>query len=136
MKATFEKVAGHVIRPADQQTAEWVESLKHGEGLSVVVKKERNLQFHKKFFAMLNMAHDNLDMDMSFESFRKSLIISAGYFEPEQLIIEGELMEFRKPKSMSFAKMDDLEFQELYDRCVDALAKYFNVELDKLNDFL
>jgi hypothetical protein len=136
MKAHFEKVAGHIIKPADQQTAEWIEGLNPGQGIYCELKKERDIGFHRKFFKMLNIAYENSDTDMSFESFRKSLIISAGYFEPEILFIEGEQVMIKKPKSISFANMDQSEFEEVYNACLDALIKWFGVDLISIEKFI
>ncbi len=87
------------------------------------VKIGRNIKFHKKFFAMLNLAFQNQEEFKSFEIFRQAVIIGAGFYDRIQRL-HGE--EIIVPKSISFSKMDEEEFERLYTSVLDTIIDYFN----------
>lgn len=86
------------------------------------VKIGRNVKFHKKYFAMLNLAFENQEEFRSFEVFRQAVQIGAGYFDRIQRL-HGE--EVILAKSISFSKMDNEEFEKLYVSVLDIIIEYF-----------
>ena len=98
--------------------------LKVGQVYQADVKVIRNIQFHRKMFAMLNTAWMLLPEKTqngfrSFEGFRAYLLVAAGFFD---VYYNPRLKEFvETPKSMSFASMDDVEFSDCYDRIKDVI---------------
>lgn len=91
-----------------------------GDTLLVTVKKPRNAAYHRKFFAMLNIGFDNQSQYTSFEEFREAVIIDAGYYDRTQYL-NGCVRYI--PKSISFAKMEELEFKSLFDAAIDSVLK-------------
>ena len=91
--------------------------LKVGETYSVDVKVIRNLNFHRKYFALISYAWEFLNERETAtfktkENFRKYLEISAGHCD---VIFHPRLQEFVEiPKSISFSSMDNASFSELY----------------------
>ena len=91
--------------------------LKVGETYSVDVKVIRNLDFHRKYFALISYAWEFLNERETAtfktkENFRKYLEISAGHCD---VIFHPRLQEFVEiPKSISFSSMDNASFSELY----------------------
>ena len=83
----------------------------------------RNGKFHRKFFALLNFAFDSWDpkrqrksykgvpVQKNFERFRKDIIIQAGFYE-QTFNLDGAMK--LEAKSISFAAMDDEEFEGVY----------------------
>jgi hypothetical protein len=92
-------------------------------------KKPRNLKFHKKFFALLNLVFENQDQYNNLDHLRKDLTISAGYYDL-RLNIEG--VEIREAKSISFAKMTDTEFSDYYNRIIDVVVKWLGIDKDDI----
>jgi hypothetical protein len=80
--------------------------LKLGEDYEVDIVRPRNLAFHKKFFALLNVGHENTKLDMPFETYRKYLIMKAGFFTAYQTP-KGIYYD---PDSISFANMMRMNF--------------------------
>lgn len=92
----------------------------------------RNGKFHRKFFALLNLGFDSWEPDRvrksykgrtvakNFEQFREDVTILAGYYE-QTFNLRGRMK--LKAKSISFANMDDLEFERLYSDVVDVLLR-------------
>ncbi len=99
--------------------------LKIGETYTVSIKKARNYQFHKKYFALINCAWGYLNerqtefFHNNKEVFRKSLEVSAGHCDKIFSFALKEWIDI--PKSIAFDKMDEFEFSELYDSVKDVL---------------
>ncbi len=122
MKGVFQKMPNGYLVPADETAEKLVRSVRVGEGVSLEGKKARNVRFHRKFFALLNLAFDAWEPDpeskyavlgvtKNFEVFREDITILAGHFH-ESWDLNGNL--HLKAKSISFGNMDDLEFAEVY----------------------
>lgn len=98
--------------------------LKIGQAYSVEVRVVRNVDFHRKYFALIAYAWEFLNEQelatfKTKDNFRKYLEISAGHCE---VIFHPRLQEFVEiPKSISFGSMDNAEFSDLYDRVKDVI---------------
>lgn len=98
--------------------------LKVGETYTVEVKKARNVDFHRKYFAMVAYAWEFLNERelatfKTKDNFRKYLEISAGHSE---VIFHPRLQEFVEiPKSISFGSMDNTNFSDLYERVKEVI---------------
>ena len=88
------------------------------EGI-VDVRLPRNYEFHKKFFALLMLGFENQDSYDDFEDYRAIITCRAGYFKE----IKTDKGVVYMPKSISFSKMDELAFSELYDKIINILVK-------------
>jgi hypothetical protein len=110
--------------------------LKLGEDYEADIRAPRNLGFHKKFFALLNIGHENTKLDMPFETYRKYMTVKAGFFTAYQTP-KGI---FYDPDSISFASMEQNEFEEVYSRVLDKIIEDIGLtrpEIEKqLIDFM
>ena len=110
--------------PLDDDDFEEKKKLKLGQTYSVEVKVARNVDFHRKYFALIAYAWEFLNEQetstfKSKDNFRKYLEISAGHCD---VIFHPRLQEFVEiPKSISFGKMDNTAFSELYERVKDVI---------------
>jgi hypothetical protein len=86
------------------------------------VKKPRNYEFHKKYFDLLNLVFENQEQYDNFKAFRSAVTMQAGWYNTHTSL-NGVLMF--SPKSISFANMDDLEFEKLYNKTINIVLKYF-----------
>lgn len=93
--------------------------LKLGNDYEVTVVNPRNIGFHKKFFALVNVGHENTKLKMPFETYRRYVIMKAGYFKTYQTT-KGTYYE---AESISFANMDQSQFEEVYSRVLDVIIK-------------
>ena len=88
------------------------------------VKVVRNVDFHRKYFAMISYAWEYLnevevERFKTKDNFRKYLEITAGHCD---VIFHPRLQEFVEiPKSISFSSMDNASFSDLYDRVKDVI---------------
>ena len=100
--------------------------LKIGQVYSCEIKHPRNPLFHRKFFAMIRMAHHNLPEHLQSiypteEKLRKSLLVMAGFCEVGYTM-DG--IEILTPASISYSSMDNNKFQSVYNGILDVLLKY------------
>lgn len=93
--------------------------LKLGQDYECDIKNPRNVGFHRKFFALLNVGHENTSLDMPFETYRKYMTVKAGFFTAYQTP-KGL---FYDPKSINFASMEQDEFEEVYSRVIDKIIE-------------
>lgn len=129
--------------PEDQATKDYIDRLKPGSLIRAEFKKVRNPQYHRKYFALLNFAFENWEpqeatykgqvVEKNFERFRGDIAILAGFATPVTNI-RGEVR--LEPKSISFANMDETEFDMLYQASITAILKYVlkNYSRDDLQD--
>jgi len=103
--------------------------LKIGHEYLCEIKPIRNLKFHRKYFALIKCSweYQNEKVQEFFKNnidlFRKTVEVSAGHCDFIYSIERKEWVEI--PKSISFEKCDEAEFEELYNRILDVLLKTF-----------
>ena len=116
------KCTGGGLVADDALSKERLDKFKAGTILRTDLTKPRNYMFHKKFFAMRNVAFENQEQYTDDEAFRKALIIEAGYYD-EIRLLDGTVLKVAR--SINFGSMEEVEFGELY-------AKVFSVILWKV----
>lgn len=129
--AHLTRTAGGLV-PSDQETLAWLEKIKLGAAINAEVRQPRNGKFHRKFFAMLDVAYSNHDWPetktpwgratVNRDLFRRYVIVRAGHYEAA-LTPHGEVRA--EPKSISWAKMDEAEFSKLYSDVLDVILREF-----------
>jgi len=130
---TLEFTKTHMgLIPADQKAADWFHKQKSGTPISILVSAPRNGGFHRKFFAMLNVAYENHDWPeistkygmarCSQDMFRSYVIVKAGHYNVE-LTPTGEVRA--TPKSIAFGNMEQDEFERLYSDVLDIILQEF-----------
>jgi malonyl CoA-acyl carrier protein transacylase len=120
----------HSFVPVDVGQLGLMEDLAPNSEFKAVLTQPRSLPFHRRFFALLDVAFDAWEPEPQFykgvqieknrERFRKDIVIMAGYFTPVVNVKSEVRLE---AKSISFAKMDQDEFQALYSRVLDIILQ-------------
>ena len=138
------KSANGTLSPIDQVGMDYIAKMKLGAGVTATVKKHRNPAFHRKFFALLNIAfeswepgvkeHKGLQVQKNFDRFRKDITIAAGFYDVV-VNLKGEVRA--EAKSIKFSKMEDDEFADLYSKTIDVilsriLTNYTRDDLDNV----
>ena len=124
--------------PTDKETIDWFNKLKIGQVVHSDFKKMRNYGFHKKMFALLNLAYSYWEPgeitskygtpEKNFDRFRKDVTILAGFFHTE-IRLDGSIRVCAD--SISFASMDNEEFQKLYEAVLTVLMDKILVNMDR-----
>ena len=131
MKITLCKQLNGTFKPAYNSDYELAKQIPLNESIEFEYTKKRNVKFHRKFFALLNLVYENQEVYNNIEHLRKDLTISAGFYE---IRYNFEGVEIYEPKSISFAKMDDIEFAELYNRFIDVVVKWLGIDKQEILD--
>jgi hypothetical protein len=129
MECVFAKAPGGTLVPCDPAAEAFIASLKAGYGVSLSVKKHRNVKHHRKFFTLLGLAFDmwrpsagleykGRPVRRDFERFREDITILAGHYE-QVFRLDGSVRLVAK--SISFAKCDQLEFDAVYKSVLDVV---------------
>lgn len=121
---------------------EELKKIKVGSVVKARIVQPRNVKFHRKFFAMINAAWDCLTEQQrknlrSKEAFREQLLIISGFSEPMFDLNGNKFLE--RAKSISFAKMDEPAFNEVYNRVLDTILTLLvaeGVSEDEFNNIL
>jgi hypothetical protein len=107
--------------------------LKLGEDYEVEIRKPRNYKFHKKYMALINLCFENQDRFTEIDDLRYYLTMKAGFVKK----IDTGKGTMILPKSISFSKMDDIEFDKLYQKTILTVCDFLEIEEgDLLNEIL
>jgi hypothetical protein len=98
--------------------------LKLGEEYEVSIRRPRNVKFHRLFFQLLNVGHQNTQLELPFEAYRKYVVMKAGYFNSYQTP-KGVFFE---AQSISFSSMDEDTFKGVFDKVLDIIIQDIGVE--------
>ena len=119
------------LYPADAMTEEKLAKMKLNTELAVEITRPRNLKFHNKFFGMLAKIHPHVD-DKLFpteQALLDSLKILAGW--TTRIWLPDRQKWGLIPKSISFAKMTQDEFDEFYNVAVRIISEKILPGMDK-----
>lgn len=109
-----------------------VKRLEAGEVFDFEIVFPRNSRFHRKFFVLLSVGFEawepertrktykGLPVAKNFEQFREDVTILAGFYE-QTFDIRGRMR--LKAKSISFANMEEDEFERVYSAVADVLLQ-------------
>lgn len=102
--------------------------LKVGDTVLCSIKRPRNYEFHKKFFALLRLTVTNLphliQQQMKIfteEDMLDCLKVDLGLYTT---VLHGG-KQIIKTGSISFAKMDESEFERFFQRSVDVILRIY-----------
>lgn len=121
----------NALAPTDAEGLEYVQKLKPGQPVWAEIKRARNLKFHRKYFALLNLGFEYWEtsqrlyrgqpVQKNFERYRHDVAILAGFYDPV-FNLRGELR--LEPKSIAFGNMSDDEFDRLYQKTIQVLLDH------------
>jgi|JI7StandDraft_1071085.scaffolds.fasta_scaffold08715_2 hypothetical protein len=131
MKIICTKRLDGSLKPRFEADEEAFKRIKAGEDVAVEITQPRDLIKHRKFFALINLVFNNQDVYTNATHLRHDLTVEAGFFELGYNF-HGE--EVRRPLSISFAKMEQDVFEDLYDKFIIAIIRNFHFELQDVLD--
>lgn len=109
------KVLG-TLRPVDAQGEEIMRSVSNGSIVRVTVKKPRNIKHHRKYWALISLLHENQERYATPEELSDAIKCATGHCN---VLTRSDGYEIRVPRSISFGKMDQTEFDRFYERVID-----------------
>jgi hypothetical protein len=102
--------------------------LKEGEMYEVEIRKPRNIDFHRKYFALINLCFENQETFNNADELRAFLTMKSGYFKR----IETPTGTMYLPESISFAKMDNIAFEDFYNKSIQSVLDFLGCDKDDL----
>ena len=134
MKFYFVKKLGKILTDDGVELATFIKkkfgNLPNGALFELEITNKRNPLFHRKYFALLKVGFEAVNYgDHTYkgqpvvknpESFRKDLAILCGFCEAEYKY-DGTIR--LKAKSISFANMEQEEFELLYSQTINILLE-------------
>lgn len=112
------------FKPDSEHDEEELRAVHIGDVVFADVKKARNPAFHRKAFAMMHAAFDAQDSFHDFEIFREWLQIAAGIVDP----IMGPDRTYYKVRSLSWAQMEEIEFDKTYNKLLTAAVEKLGMD--------
>lgn len=138
------KTPGGALVPVDPAGVEYISKLKIGAGVNVSIKRHNNLAFHRKMFALANLAYEawepgqleykGIPIEKNFDQFREDITILAGFYYT-RVRLNNEIRFIAK--SWSFGSMEDDEKERLYNGIINVilsriLTHYTRADLDEV----
>ena len=103
-----------------------------GREVMASIKQPRNIKFHKKYFALIGTARSMIDDEYTMEQFRALCIAGAGYCD----FVQGDKGLVAVPLSMSFAAMDETEFNRLYQDTLTFICQRWELDQSQLSQLV
>lgn len=103
------------LRPIDAMGEEALRAVKPDEVVRVTITRARNVNHHRKFFALLNAVFPHQETYATMETFRAAIQVALGFGDAIKLP-DGRTIIV--PRSIAFSKLDQKGFEELYDRAL------------------
>lgn len=108
------------------------DSLTDGEEYIIEIKKQRNILFHRKYFALIDYAYKNQSKYFNKADFLVEIKLLSGHYE-EHITLKGNIIY--TPKSISFDKMDNIEFEKFYSKTIDIIiSKFIDAPEDEIRE--
>lgn len=114
-----------VIIPSSEKDHDEFSKLRIGNEYKIDARKARNPDHHKKGFALINLIFDSQEKYQTMEQLLTELKLKVGWYT-EHVRLSGELVLI--PKSISFADMDQTQFETFYDRLIDVAIRDYGLE--------
>jgi len=132
MKIQVVKTSNGIIKPAYGSDHEYFKKMPTNEVFEIEYKKQRNIKFHRKFFALIKLAYENQSDYRLMEDLRRDLLITSGNYNEVVNKITGEV--FKVADSISFSNMDDVKFNEVYESVKEVIAKWLGITNENINE--
>ena len=118
VEVLLQRKGKHLVA-ADPISQESVDGMRQGEVVACTMRRPRNVGHHRLFFALLNEVFVNQTRYATLDHLLDTIKIGVGHYDSYPLDDGRELV---KPKSISFAIMDQSNFRQFYDRVIELIC--------------
>ena len=115
--------------PIDENAQKIFRSYKVGETACLGNTIKKNNKFHGRYFEILDFTFQHQDLTHAKKTFSSSVQIHAGFWHWITLI-DGTKQ--KESDSISFENMDDLAFEELYNKVFDVCLHMLGLKSEEL----
>ncbi len=134
MKRGFFKVTGgrtKLLMPSDDASQAVLDGCKPGDVVRIQVSKPRHPKHHRKYWAMLKIVHEGTavqDLYPTTDKLHQAIKGALGYYS-EVRLPDGKV--FQVVDSIAFESLDQIAFQEFYDKAVNLIVTQVLPNLDR-----
>lgn len=120
---------GCSLHPCSEDDLRLVKMLSRDRAYHVTISEARSIRLHRKYFSLINTAWECIDEEWrnrfreNRDNFRKSITLLAGFTDQYYNPATGEWYE--TPRSISFERMPESEFRQLYEQTIRVIYQYF-----------
>lgn len=125
-----QRMSGSLV-PHDTESLDALDKLPYGRPLHVEVKQPRNSKFHRLYWALCARIANAIGSTS--ENISDVLKIATGHVT---IVSTKSYGQIHLPKSISFAKMDEGQFREFFERCVVVIYEEWKIEPEMVADLL
>ena len=120
--------------PYTDEDSKAIYNLKEGELIAFSIDKARNVQYHRKYFALLNKVLHHLPEELSekYNTTEKLLLeikLQLGYYDVHVTLGEREVVVVKQ--SISFKQMTQKRFERFVNDSKQIILKYFLKDIDE-----
>lgn len=109
---------GDHLVAAETLSLEAIQTIKKGETVTAVVRRNRNPKHHRKLFALLKVVFEAQSSFATTHELLTALKLATGLFDTGKTV-DG--IPFAVPKSINFASMDQTGFEQWYEKAVNVI---------------
>jgi len=131
MIITLVKQYDNSFKPAFDEDYDKVKKIKPLALVKTNITQPRNLKFLRKFFGLIDLVYQNQEAYATADELREMITIASGYVDVVYTLDGNSHLE---AKSISFAKMKEEEFEQLYSAVLDSIEKYFHFDKQSVRD--
>lgn len=149
MKTRWAKADNETLIAEDEDTRQWLAKRSRHALIEAETKELRNGAMHRKFFALVNLVWENLSDEGQKNFPTRDLLVSGlkiAIGHADTIVVHVSPRDYkdgappwpdkvaiisRIPRSISFAKMDQGEFEQFFDRCCDVIIRDFWPDMTK-----
>ena len=132
MEVLVVKTINGLLKPAFDEDKEKFSQFPKDGYFEIKYTKKRNVDFHKKYFVLINLAFENQEAYFDVEDMRSDIIIQAGFYTEKINAFTGEIT--KKAKSIKFSSMDNTEFSELYEKTKSVICNWLGIHNESLDE--
>ena len=118
------------LKASDDESEEALKRFKIGDIIKAKISKPRNIKFHRKYFKLLSIVFDNQERYKTSEQLLVAIKLKLQMYDIITTI-DGKLAPVLH--SISFSKMDEIKFSELYNNTLTILADFLQCDLKELD---
>lgn len=123
MAEIYLKRVGHGLWGDGQEAIDAIAKLPIGKPLRAEIKRDRSGPHHRLFWALCSRIGDAVGSDA--EAVANVLKVATGHCTWIQTKSHGRIP---LPNSISFKAMDQLQFREFFDRCLDTIYSEWSID--------
>ncbi len=115
---------------ADDASVDAMKGYRIGDVYRADIVKPRNLKNHRRWWALCTIIYQNTEAYGSTEQVSDHLKILSGHCNSVSSEATGQV--YLLPKSIAFSSLDELEFQDVFDRAAKAVCEHI---IPGINDY-